>query len=418
MSFKVQIHPSPTSVSGRKKSFDINMYKSMRKDFLFHGYVKRLLKKSLFKWTIFTTITANSLLLALGTNYKMEYKFFNFFNVAEQLFLAIYTVEFIAKMYVDPIKYWRSGFNVFDFIVLLLSYIQRFFLIRNSRVMSWFHIVRPLRILRAISLIRGLQVLFGALVRTLRNVVFVLFLLFLLMTVFALIGYNFYGDAKHGDFENWGSLKSAYFTLFSLVTLDGWTDLRAQTDARGYKSIQLFITGFILLGCFLFFNLFVGVIIINIRVGLSSIFTVPQLKPAREDCYNKLHLHFQETTREFNKGIQAERETTLMEKKQAIIQRQQAHIIDIMDRQKTSQFESFSEMIEKFKQTLRHDDFVMLDDLCSSVSFIDIYLASLDEQDNTLYKLQQLYFEISYVLGNMLQAERKDDPGASTMEMK
>ncbi|XP_055499192.1 cation channel sperm-associated protein 3-like isoform X2 [Leucoraja erinacea] len=390
MSFKVQIHPSPTSVSGRKKSFDINMYKSMRKDFLFHGYVKRLLKKSLFKWTIFTTITANSLLLALGTNYKMEYKFFNFFNVAEQLFLAIYTVEFIAKMYVDPIKYWRSGFNVFDFIVLLLSYIQRFFLIRNSRVMSWFHIVRPLRILRAISLIRGLQVLFGALVRTLRNVVFVLFLLFLLMTVFALIGYNFYGDAKHGDFENWGSLKSAYFTLFSLVTLDGWTDLRAQTDARGYKSIQLFITGFILLGCFLFFNLFVGVIIINIR----------------------------ETTREFNKGIQAERETTLMEKKQAIIQRQQAHIIDIMDRQKTSQFESFSEMIEKFKQTLRHDDFVMLDDLCSSVSFIDIYLASLDEQDNTLYKLQQLYFEISYVLGNMLQAERKDDPGASTMEMK
>ncbi|XP_032885959.1 cation channel sperm-associated protein 3 [Amblyraja radiata] len=396
MSLKVQIHPSATNVSGGKKSFDISMYKNMRKDFLFHGYVKRLLKKSLFKWFIFTTITANSLLLALGTNYKMEYKFFNFFNVAEQLFLAIYTVEFIAKIYVDPIKYWRSGFNVFDFIVLLLSYIQRFFLIRNSRIMSWFHIVRPLRILRAISLIRGLQVLFGALVRTLKNVVFVLFLLFLLMTVFALIGYNFYGDAKHGDFENWGSLKSAYFTLFSLVTLDGWTDLRAQTDARGYKSIQLFITGFILLGCFLFFNLFVGVIIINIR----------------------------ETTREFNKGIQAERETTLMEKKQAIIQRQQAHITDIMDRQldrtATSEHHAdFSEMIEKFKQTLRHDDFVMLDDLCSSVSFIDIYLASLDEQDNTLYKLQQLYFEISYVLGNMLQAERKEtDAGASTVELK
>ncbi|XP_069754527.1 cation channel sperm-associated protein 3-like isoform X14 [Narcine bancroftii] len=151
---------------------------------------------------------------------------------------------------------------------------------------------------------------------------------------------------------------------------------------------------FILLGFFLFINLFIGVMIINIR----------------------------ETTREFNKGIQAERETTLMEKKQAILHRQQTHITQIMEKQKTSQFESFNEIIEKFKQTLRHDDFVMLDDLCSSLSFIDIYLSSLDEQDNTLYKLQQLYFEISYVLGNMLDADhlqnKKKDAEAFPEENK
>ncbi|XP_072120008.1 cation channel sperm-associated protein 3-like [Mobula birostris] len=313
--------------------------------------------------------------MALETDYKVDNEFFAFFDVAEQLFLAIYTVEFIAKIYVDPISYWKTGFNVFDFIVLMLSYIQRICMLRNSRIMSWFHVVRPLRILRAISLIRGLQVLVGALVRTIKSAIFVLFLLFLLMTVFALIAYNFYGDSKTGDFKNWGSLKSAYFTLFSLVTLDSWSDLEEETDQFGFKSSRLFIMCFILLGVFLFVNLFIGVIIINIR----------------------------ETSREFNKGIQAERESTLMGKKQAILQRQRSHITEIMEKQKTSQFESFSEMIAKFKQTLRHDDFIMLDDICSSLTFIDIYLSSLDEQDNTLYKLQQLYFEISYVLGNLLR---------------
>ncbi|XP_062909370.1 cation channel sperm-associated protein 3-like isoform X3 [Mobula hypostoma] len=177
--------------------------------------------------------------------------------------------------------------------------------------------------------------------------------------------------------------------------LDSWSDLEEETDQFGFKSSRLFIMCFILLGVFLFVNLFIGVIIINIR----------------------------ETSREFNKGIQAERESTLMGKKQAILQRQRNHITEIMEKQKTSQFESFSEMIAKFKQTLRHDDFIMLDDICSSLTFIDIYLSSLDEQDNTLYKLQQLYFEISYVLGNLLrtaqhQNERDTEVNPSPMEMQ
>ncbi|XP_059846407.1 cation channel sperm-associated protein 3-like isoform X2 [Hypanus sabinus] len=292
--------------------------------------------------------------MALETDHKVDFEFFAFFDVAEQLFLAVYTVEFIAKIYVDPIRYWKTGFNVFDFIVLMLSYIQRIFMHRNSHIMSWFHVVRPLRILRAISLIRGLQVLVSALVKTIKNAIFVLFLLFLLMTAFALIAYNFYGDSKTGDFKNWGSLKAAYFTLFSLVTLDGWSDLEEETHQFGFKSSRLFVMCFILLGVFLFVNLFIGVIIINIR--------------------------------------------------------------------KTSQFETFSEMIGKFKQTLRHDDFVMLDDICSSLTFIDIYLSSLDEQDDTLYKLQQLYFEISYVLGNVLrnvhQNGRDSEVNSSLMEME
>ncbi|GCC23959.1 hypothetical protein chiPu_0002357 [Chiloscyllium punctatum] len=378
MPFGKQIYPLFNNVHQEQTNFD---FRKKRRDSVFHNYVKRLTKSWIFKGIIFTSILANSLFLALETDYQMANRFFLFFNVAEQLFLAIYTVEFLVKIYVDPIKYWKIGFNVFDFIVLSLSFIHRFLPVRFKRSLYWLHIVRPLRILRIISFIRGLQVLTTALVSTLKNVFFVLFLLFLLMTVFALIGYYFYGNSDHGDFKNWGSLRSAYFTLFSLVTLDGWTDLQAETGKFGFASSRFFVIGFILLGCYLFFNLFIGVVIINIR----------------------------ETTTAFNKGLQTERETILLQKKQAMLQRQQSHIADLIEKQKTSQFESFSEIVEKVKQTLRHDDYVLLDDLCSSLSFIDIYFTSLDEQDNTLYKLQQLYFEISYVLGNLLEVDRHQE---------
>ncbi|XP_072368488.1 cation channel sperm-associated protein 3-like isoform X3 [Scyliorhinus torazame] len=318
-----QVYPFISIAAADQALFD---FRKRRRDVVFHNYVKRLTKNWIFKAFIFTTIVANSLFMALETDYKLANKFYLFFDVVEQLFLAIYTVEFLAKLYVDPIKYWKIGFNVFDFIVLSLSFIHRFLPPSYKRSLYWFHVVRPLRTLRTVSFIRGLQVL-------------------------------------------------------STALLDGWTDLQAETGKLGFTSSRIFIIGFILLGCFLFFNLFIGVVIINIR----------------------------ETSKEFNKGVQAERETTLIQKKQAILQRQQSHITDLMEKQKTSQFESFSEMVEKFKQTLRHDDYVLLDDLCSSLSFIDIYLTSLDEQDNTLYKLQQLYFETAYILGNLLEVDRHQE---------
>lgn len=38
-------------------------------------------------------------------------------------------------------------------------------------------------------------------------------------------------------------------------------------------------------------------------------------------------------------------------------------------------------MVEGFKRTLRHTDPMVLDEFCTSLSFIDIYLDTLDNQD-------------------------------------
>ncbi|XP_058852550.1 cation channel sperm-associated protein 3-like [Acipenser ruthenus] len=195
------------------------------------------------------------------------------------------------------------------------------------------------------------------------------------MFVFAIMGYYFFGDPETGDPDNWGDLGSALFTLFSLVTVDGWTDLQSKLDVLGFTSSRIFTIVFILLGYFIFFNMFIGVVIMEI----------------------------QHSTKCFEKELQTEREITLAQKKQEIIKKQQQEVRQLIQNQTTNDLNKFSELVERFRKTLRHSDYLVTDDLYTSLSFIDIYLTSLDHQDNTLQRLQQLYFETACTLSHILE---------------
>lgn len=69
---------------------------------------------------------------------------------------------------------------------------------------------------------------------------------------------------------------------------------------------------------------------------------------------------------------------------------------------------NFIDMVEGFKKTLRHTDPMVLDDFSTSLSFIDIYLVTLDNQDVIVSKLQELYCEIVNVLSLMLEDMPKE----------
>ncbi|XP_060042343.1 cation channel sperm-associated protein 3-like [Erinaceus europaeus] len=70
---------------------------------------------------------------------------------------------------------------------------------------------------------------------------------------------------------------------------------------------------------------------------------------------------------------------------------------------KNADYESFSDLVKNFKQTLQHDDPMVLDDFGTSMPFIDVYLTTLDNQDTTIYTLQELYCEILHMLSLMLE---------------
>ncbi|XP_027959314.1 cation channel sperm-associated protein 3 isoform X1 [Eumetopias jubatus] len=332
----------------------------------------------LFKMIMISIISLNAFFVVLWTDYNTKYNLFRLFEVSELVFASIYSSEFCMKLYVDPINYWKDGYNLLDIIIIITIFIPyglRRFKGKHYPYLNIADGMQSLRILKLITYSRGIRTLITAVGQTAYIVASVLFLLFVLMFIFAILGFCLFGLPDRGDQNNWGNLAVAFFTLFSLATVDGWTDLQQQLDSRNLALSRTFTIIFILLASFVFLSMFVGVMII----------------------------HTEDSIKKFEQELMEERHMTLMEEKQVILTRRQEEVSKLMQLQKNADYRSFSELVENFKKTLRHTDPMVLDDFGTSLPFIDVYLSTLDNQDATIYKLQELYYEIAHVLSLMLE---------------
>uniref|UniRef100_A0A2K5HSJ4 Ion transport domain-containing protein n=1 Tax=Colobus angolensis palliatus TaxID=336983 RepID=A0A2K5HSJ4_COLAP len=304
--------------------------------------------------------------------------------LSEIFFVSICTSELFMKLYVDPpINYWKDGYNLLDVIIIIIALLPSTVRELVGRQFTYMNIadgLQSLCVLKLIGYSQGMRTVITAMGQTVYSVAPVVLLLFLLVFIFAILGFCLFGSADNGDHDNWGNLGAAFFTLFSLATVDGWTDLQEQLDIREFAWSRPLTIIFILLASFILLNMFVGVII-----------------KRTEDAIKK-----------FERERLLERQVKVMEEKQVILQWQQEEISRLM--QKNADCKSFSELVEKFKKTLHHTDTMVLDDFGTSLPFIDIYFSTLDNQDTTVRKLQELYYEIAHVLGLMLEDLPQEKP--------
>ncbi|XP_032693556.1 cation channel sperm-associated protein 3 isoform X2 [Lontra canadensis] len=291
--------------------------KFQRRDTQCQAFVKRVIMSRLFKIIMISTVSLNAFFVVLWTDYNTKYNLFRLFEVSELIFVSIYSSEFCMKLYVDPINYWKDGYNLLDVIIIVTIFIPYGLHRFKGKHYPYLNIadgMQSLRILKLITYSRGIRV-------------------------------------------------------------DGWTDLQEQLDNRNLALSRTFTIIFILLATFIFLSMFVGVMII----------------------------HTEASFKKFKLDLMAERHMALMGEKQVILRRQQEEVSRLMQMQKNADYKSFSELVENFKRTLQHTDPMVLDDFGTSLPFIDVYLSTLDNQDATIYKLQELYYEIAHVLSLMLE---------------
>ena len=208
---------------------------------------------------------------------KMAGSFAVIFGALDLVFVSYYTMELTLKIYSYPRSFWVSRYNQFDVFVLATSYVQlaqdifgaALLPIGNVTFLRVLRALRALRALRGISFIRSLQVLVAALRTTVSEVLNLVLLLALLMYIFGIMGYYFFGSAEYAgkglSTSDWESLGAACMSLFVFVTADGWSDLQAKLDEDGYTGSKLFTVLFLLVGHFIFINIFIGVVIRNIE---------------------------------------------------------------------------------------------------------------------------------------------------------
>jgi voltage-gated sodium channel len=153
----------------------------------------------------------------------------------------------------EPRRYFADSWNVFDFLIVALCFIPA-----AGPFAAVLRLSRVLRLLRLVGALPKLQLLVGALLKSLSAMGYVSLLLALMFYIYAVAGVHLFGAADPGDF---GSLPAALFTLFRIVTLDNWGDaFERVASAAPVLVVTLYFVTFIVLGTMIILNLFIGIV--------------------------------------------------------------------------------------------------------------------------------------------------------------
>ena len=211
-----------------------------------------------FQRLVLGVIVAAGVLVGIETDPGMVARHGALLHVLDRVVLWVFAVEIAIKLGArgrDALGFFRDPWNVFDFLIVAVC-----FLPLQAQFAAVLRLVRVLRVLRLVSALPRLQILVGALLKSIPSMGYVAVLLMIHFYIYAVIGVSLLGKA---DGEHFGNLGRAMLTLFQIVTLEGWADImRAQFEAEGgshWPVVAYFVT-FILLGTMIILNLLIGVI--------------------------------------------------------------------------------------------------------------------------------------------------------------
>jgi voltage-gated sodium channel len=174
----------------------------------------------------------------------------------DKIILGIFVIEALLKMAMhgrQPWRYFADGWNVFDFLIVVICLLPV-----GGPFAAVLRLARALRLLRLVSALPKLQLLVGALLKSLSAMGYVSLLLALLFYIYAVAGIHLFG--AH-DPKNFGSFPAAFLSLFQLVTLDNWSELfHAQTPFVPGLKVGIYFVTFIVFGTMIILNLFIGII--------------------------------------------------------------------------------------------------------------------------------------------------------------
>lgn len=200
---------------------------------------------------IITLVVINALTLGLETVPAVYAQAGELLRGADRTLLAIFVLELALKLYAHGRRFFHSGWNVFDLLVIGIA------LVPASGPLSVFRALRVLRILRVVSAVPKLRVVVESLVRSLPGMGAISLLLSIFYYVFAVVATKLFA----ADFPHWfGSLWVSAFSLFQIMTLEGWAEIAREVMTL-HSAAWLFFVAFILMSTFTVLNLFIGLIV-------------------------------------------------------------------------------------------------------------------------------------------------------------
>ena len=245
-------------------------------------FADRLVNKAAFEYTIIALILLNGVFLGLGTSPVLAQHYGDLLHLGNQIVLGVFIVEALLKMIALAPRvdmYFRDGWNVFDFLVIVFSLIPA-----TGEFAMVARLARLLRVLRLISAIVELRLIVAALVRSIPSVGHVMLLMSIIVYIYAIIGYQLFHEH---DPMHWRNLGISVLTLFNIITLEGWTVVM-ENAMQLHSWAWIYFVSFVIAGTFVVINLFIAIIINNLDDAKAERLKELQPPVSREELMREL----------------------------------------------------------------------------------------------------------------------------------
>ncbi|GJM09280.1 MAG: hypothetical protein DHS20C11_15560 [Lysobacteraceae bacterium] len=170
----------------------------------------------------------------------------------DHIALWIFTVELALKLWVYRQRFFTSGWNVFDFVIVAASWLPA------SGPLSVMRALRVLRTLRLLSVVPQMRTVIGALFHALPGMGSIIAVLMLLFYVSAVMATKLFGE----QFPDWfGGIGESMYSLFQIMTLESWSMGIVRPIMDVYPLAWLFFVPFVIITSFAVLNLFIALIV-------------------------------------------------------------------------------------------------------------------------------------------------------------
>jgi len=214
--------------------------------------IKKILENKYFITFITIVIIINAITLGLETSPKIKTEFGFILSLIDRIALTIFTIELISKIVVYKLRFFKDGWNIFDFLIVAVS------LIPASGPFSVLRAFRIFRTLRLLSIVPSMKRIIQAIFISIPGILSVGTIIILIFYISSVLTTTFFGE----KFYEWfGTIGNSMYTLFQIMTLESWSMGIVRPVMQEFPLAWLFFVPFILVTTFAILNLFIGIIV-------------------------------------------------------------------------------------------------------------------------------------------------------------
>ena len=220
------------------------------------GKVAAFIENGRFSNFITVLILINAVILGMLTDEAMAGRYGHVLERADQVILGVFVLELLLKMFSYRWSFFRVGWNIFDFVIVGIS------LVPASAGLSIIRALRIFRVLRLVSVVPQMRRVISALLVSIPGMASIVGVLLIIFYVYAVLATQLFGHNPDPHMhELFGTIGASMYTLFQIMTLEGWAEEIANPTMVFYPHAWLFFVPFIIVTSFAVLNLFIGIIV-------------------------------------------------------------------------------------------------------------------------------------------------------------